>query len=212
MNRIEFIEKLQRALAAGLNSSQVADNVRFYQDYIDGEIRKGKSEAEVLSMLGDPRLLAKSIIEANKHAGASEGTNRTYDEEMSGGSGAYGGGSSYGQDDTYGRGSAYGQDDTYGRGSAYGQSSTYRQGSSYGQSGMYRQGSSYGQDDVYDEKEGTGQNGKVIRLPGWLVMLIVTVVVVLLIGAALSLLSFFSPVIIGVLIVILCIKLFQGKK
>lgn len=188
MNRIEFIEKLQRALAAGLNSSQVADNVRFYQDYIDGEIRKGKSEAEVLSMLGDPRLLAKSIIEANKHAGASEGTNRTYDEEMSGGSGAYGGGSSYGQDDTYGR------------------------GSSYGQSGMYRQGSSYGQDDVYDEKEGTGQNGKVIRLPGWLVMLIVTVIVVLLIGAALSLLSFFSPVIIGVLIVILCIKLFQGKK
>ncbi len=200
MNRIEFIEKLQRALAAGLNSSQVADNVRFYQDYIDGEIRKGKSEAEVLSMLGDPRLLAKSIIEANKHAGASEGTNRTYDEEMSGGSGAYGGGSSYGQDDTYGQGSAYGQDDTYGR------------GNTYGQSGMYRQGSSYGQDDVYDEKEGTGQNGKVIRLPGWLIMLIVTVIVVLLIGAALSLLSFFSPVIIGVLIVILCIKLFQGKK
>ncbi len=200
MNRIEFIEKLQRALAAGLNSSQVADNVRFYQDYIDGEIRKGKSEAEVLSMLGDPRLLAKSIIEANKHAGASEGTNRTYDEEMSGGSGAYGGGSSYGQDDTYGQGSAYGQGDTYGR------------GNTYGQSGMYRQGSSYGQDDVYDEKEGTGQNGKVIRLPGWLIMLIVTVIVVLLIGAALSLLSFFSPVIICVLAVILCIKLFQGKK
>ena len=73
MNKKEFIEKLQRSLASGLGSSQVADNVRYYQDYIESEIRKGKSEEEVIASLGDPRLLAKSIIEANKHTGESYG-------------------------------------------------------------------------------------------------------------------------------------------
>lgn len=75
------MDRLQRALAGGVNSSQVAENVRYYQDYIDTEIRKGRSEAEVLSGLGDPRLLAKSIIEANKRAGYVEGTNQNFDEE-----------------------------------------------------------------------------------------------------------------------------------
>ena len=75
------MDRLQRSLAGGVNSSQVAENVRYYQDYIDTEIRKGRSEADVLSGLGDPRLLAKSIIEANKRAGYIEGTNQNYDEE-----------------------------------------------------------------------------------------------------------------------------------
>lgn len=82
MDRAEFIEKLQRALAGGLNSSQVAENVTYYQEYIDSEIRKGRSEADVMAQLGDPRLLAKSIIEANKHAGTNYGSNREYDEEV----------------------------------------------------------------------------------------------------------------------------------
>lgn len=81
MIRDEFLERLQRTLAGGLNSYQVADNVRYYREYIDGEIRKGVPEEEVLSMLGDPRLLGKSIIEANKRTGASEGRGGIYDEE-----------------------------------------------------------------------------------------------------------------------------------
>lgn len=82
MDKNEFIEKLRRALSGGLGSAQVADNIRYYQDYIESEIRKGKSEEEVIESLGDPRLLAKSIIEANKHSGENYGSNREYDEEM----------------------------------------------------------------------------------------------------------------------------------
>lgn len=82
MDKKEFIEKLQRSLAGGLGSSQVADNVRYYQDYIESEIRKGRTEEEVIESLGDPRLLAKSIIEANKRAGESYGSNRGYDDEV----------------------------------------------------------------------------------------------------------------------------------
>lgn len=81
MDRTEFMERLQRALSGGVSSSQVAENVRYYREYIDVEIRKGRSEEDVLGSLGDPRLLARSIIEANKRAEVVEGTNRNYDEE-----------------------------------------------------------------------------------------------------------------------------------
>ena len=81
MDRTEFMDRLQRSLAGGVNSSQVAENVRYYQSYIETEIRKGRSESDVLTSLGDPRLLAKSIIEANKRAGYAEGTNQNFDEE-----------------------------------------------------------------------------------------------------------------------------------
>lgn len=82
MDKREFIEKLQRTLAGGLDSAQVAENVRYYQEYIESEMQKGNTEEEVLSQLGDPRLLARSIIEANKRAGASYGSNQEYDEEV----------------------------------------------------------------------------------------------------------------------------------
>lgn len=154
MDRREFMEKLQRALSGGLNSSMVADNIRFYQDYIDSEIRKGKTEEEVLESLGDPRLLAKSIIEANKRAGESYGTNREYDEEASG-------------------------------------------------FGSWEQ-------DTRDIYNGGGLRRRWM-IPGWLFMLIATVIVLLFIGIATSLLYIFCPVIIVVLVVLLIEKLFQNR-
>lgn len=151
MGRTEFIERLQRALAAGVSSGQVAENVRYYQDYIDSEVRRGRNEAEVLDSLGDPRLLAKSIIEANKHAGISYGSNREYDEEVA--------------------------------------------------------------DDRQEwEAEEERHRSRSFVLPGWLVMLIVTVVVLLVIGVAFSLIYLFAPVIIVVLIVLLLVKVFQGNS
>lgn len=151
MNKEEFIEKLQRALAGGLNSGLVAENVRYYQDYIDTQMRKGRREEEVLAQLGDPRLLAKSIIEANKHAGENYGTNREYDEEVA--------------------------DNT--------------------------------QDWQADDEQ---PRVKRIMLPGWLIMLIATVIVVVVIGLAFSLLYLFAPVIIGILIVVLIVKIIQGNS
>lgn len=151
MNKIEFIEKLQRTLAGGLDSAQVAENVRYYQEYIESEMQKGNTEEAVLSQLGDPRLLAKSIIEANKRAGASYGSNQEYDEEIT-------------EDVTA-------EDKKYGR-----------------------------------------SRGRSIMLPGWLVMVIMTVFVVVVIGLVTSLLYAFAPVIIVGLIVLLIVKVFQGSQ
>ncbi len=151
MNKTEFIERLQRALAGGLNSSQVADNVRYYQEYIDSEVRKGCREEEVIARLGDPRLLAKSIIEANKHAGTSYGSNREYDEEVA--------------------------DDWQSR-------------------------------RAEDEKP----HVRNIMLPGWLVMLIATVIVIVVIGLVTSLFYLFAPVIIIALIIVLAVKVFRSNS
>lgn len=84
MNKEEFITKLQHALSGGLSSGQVSEHVRYYREYIDAEIHKGREEEEVLAQLGDPRLLARSIIDANKRTGASYGFDREYDEEAAG--------------------------------------------------------------------------------------------------------------------------------
>lgn len=83
MNKEEFITRLQHSLAGGLSASQVAEHVRYYREYIDSEIHKGRTEAEVLAQLGEPRLLARSIIEASK-AGGGNGASRQYDEEVAG--------------------------------------------------------------------------------------------------------------------------------
>ena len=39
MGRTEFLDRLQRALAGGVNSSRVAENVQYYREYIDVEIK-----------------------------------------------------------------------------------------------------------------------------------------------------------------------------
>lgn len=141
------MDRLQRTLAGGVNSSQVAENMRYYQDYIDTEIRKGRSEAEVLSGLGDPRLLAKSIIEANKRAGYVEGTNQNFDEER--------------------------QDD-----SASGNGRSY---------------------------------GGIVRMPGWLILLIVIVILILIIGVVFRVISFLTPILIPVLIVLLLYHFIRSR-
>lgn len=76
---------LQSSLTGRVNSSQIAENVSYYEDYIATQMRMGKSEEVVIAELGDPRLIAKSIIEASKHADARAGSRDDYrgDEENS---------------------------------------------------------------------------------------------------------------------------------
>ncbi len=65
MNKREFIERLRTALSGRIPAPQVEDTVNYYQDYINVEMRKGRSEEEVLQSLGDPRLIARTIIQTN---------------------------------------------------------------------------------------------------------------------------------------------------
>ena len=64
MSKAEFLDGLRRALSATGSSSLIEENLAYYNNYIDAEISKGRSEAEVLEELGDPRLIARSIMDA----------------------------------------------------------------------------------------------------------------------------------------------------
>ena len=65
MTRQEFIRKLQEALNGKLDAATIQDHLKFYDDYIIEEMRKGKSEQEVLELLGDPWAIAKTIVDAS---------------------------------------------------------------------------------------------------------------------------------------------------
>ena len=64
MTKEEFINGLSEALAHTAARDVIIRNIEFYRSYIDGEIAKGRSEREVMDELGDPRLIANSIKEA----------------------------------------------------------------------------------------------------------------------------------------------------
>ncbi|MBD5106123.1 MAG: DUF1700 domain-containing protein [Lachnospiraceae bacterium] len=69
MNKYEFIRSLRKTLTGKVDGRELEDTIRYYEDYIDGEIKKGKTESQVLQELGDPRLLAKNIASVNGNTG-----------------------------------------------------------------------------------------------------------------------------------------------
>lgn len=66
MSKQEFIDILRASLMTELGSALVEENVRYYESYITSQVRFGKSEEQVMAELGNPRLIAKSIVEAVK--------------------------------------------------------------------------------------------------------------------------------------------------
>lgn len=66
MNKREFLSELREALSYDLPEQLVDNNLRYYSGYIDDEVRKGRRHEEVLAELGDPKLIAKSIVDAIK--------------------------------------------------------------------------------------------------------------------------------------------------
>lgn len=66
MNKREFLRQLEDALAFELPEGMVRKNYEYYSAYIDGEQRKGRRLEDVMDELGDPALIARSIIDAAK--------------------------------------------------------------------------------------------------------------------------------------------------
>ncbi len=64
MNKYEFLEGLKAALADTNNPVLIKENVDFYKNYIEDELKKSRDEEDILAELGEPRLIARSIKEA----------------------------------------------------------------------------------------------------------------------------------------------------
>lgn len=78
MTKQEFLEGLSSALSVSGSEQLINDNRVFYDEYISSEIARGRTEAEVIGELGEPRLIANSILQAEGYKDIfAEGT-RTY--------------------------------------------------------------------------------------------------------------------------------------
>ncbi|WP_077609731.1 DUF1700 domain-containing protein [Clostridium sp. Marseille-P2415] len=83
MSRQEFLQRLREALSGEVPGNVIEENIRYYDEYISTEVRNGAAEDEVIASIGDPRLIAKTIMEASENA-KDGGTGRTYYESHSG--------------------------------------------------------------------------------------------------------------------------------
>ena len=86
MDKKEFMDILRQSLQGEVDDNIIEQNIRFYNEYISSQ--RGKNESEVIKEIGDPRLIAKTIIETAKASDNSEsgdwnnvGSNRSYSDE-----------------------------------------------------------------------------------------------------------------------------------
>lgn len=72
MTRQEFLQELRIALQGEVNQAAINEHIRYYESYIIEESRKGKSEEEVIAQLGNPRLIAKTLIDTTEQFGSAK--------------------------------------------------------------------------------------------------------------------------------------------
>ncbi len=63
MNRDEFLEILNTQLQGEIPSTEVSQHLAYYDHFIQQKISQGQTEEQVLEELGDPRLIAKTLID-----------------------------------------------------------------------------------------------------------------------------------------------------
>lgn len=81
MEKMEFLNVLRIHIQGVDDIAFVNDTMNYYENYIETEIRKGKSEEEVINKLGDPRFIAKSILASRSVESETEGYNESMGDE-----------------------------------------------------------------------------------------------------------------------------------
>ena len=79
MTRHEFLDELRIALQGNVDNRTLNENIAYYEEYIIKESKKGRTEEEVIESLGNPRLLAKTVIDSTPNAGDMYYTEESYD-------------------------------------------------------------------------------------------------------------------------------------
>lgn len=82
----DFFRELEESLRGEVPESEIRDSLNYYRQYFEEQKAMGYSESEIVTSLGSPRLIARSIIDARE---AVSGQDRQAD--YGGQSGRYGG-------------------------------------------------------------------------------------------------------------------------
>lgn len=73
MSKREFLSLLRQALTGEVSPNVIEQNIKYYEQYISGS---SFEQEKIIEELGDPRLIAKTIIEVEKIAREKNGYNR----------------------------------------------------------------------------------------------------------------------------------------
>ncbi|MCQ2512285.1 MAG: DUF1700 domain-containing protein [Lachnospiraceae bacterium] len=78
MGKNEFLTVLRGQMTGRIPTSEVNSQLEYYLAYIDSQVAKGMSEEQVVEELGDPRLIAKTLIESTDRAAEAAGYDGPY--------------------------------------------------------------------------------------------------------------------------------------
>ncbi|MCQ2507839.1 MAG: DUF1700 domain-containing protein [Dorea sp.] len=183
MSKEEFLDKLRTSLSNDFAAAEVQSQLRFYSDYINDEISGGRTEAEVLEELGDPWIIARSLV------------NSQPEHMMEGGSGGYTEYSEAGYEDDYGYERRRDQQSYRDSGSGYG---SYRTQENYYGDGIK------GKITQYLFEHPRFMKGLVIGAGILIMMLIFSLVM--------GLFNLVAPILVPVLVILFVIRLFRGDR
>lgn len=63
MEKQEFLDRLSMSLNGKVAPEVVRETLEYYEEYINNQTRLGIPRSEVMKSLGDPRLIARTIVE-----------------------------------------------------------------------------------------------------------------------------------------------------
>lgn len=63
MKKKEFLDTLKDQLSGHLPEQKVYSHIKYYQEYIETQIKNGSTEEAVLEKLGSPLLIAKTLLD-----------------------------------------------------------------------------------------------------------------------------------------------------
>ena len=66
MSREEFLAGLEEALAGEVPASVIRENLNYYNSYISQEMAKGRTVDEIVDEIGEPRIVARTIIDSSE--------------------------------------------------------------------------------------------------------------------------------------------------
>lgn len=78
MSKQEFLTVLRGQITGSIPTGEVESQLNYYEAFIDGQMSKGMSEEEATAELGDPRLIAKTLIESTNRAAEAAGYDGPY--------------------------------------------------------------------------------------------------------------------------------------
>ena len=79
MTKREFLDKMREALSNDLAEPAVRENIEYYDVYMTDEIERGRSEEELVEEMGDPWMIARTIIDISEPEDMK--LNYVYEEE-----------------------------------------------------------------------------------------------------------------------------------